>query len=126
MDVREVPVQVKGFGALPTTAVVDVAVLSGADRMKRAGVMLGWGLAVALVGLPIPIVHFFLVPGGLLAGMGLAANRLSQSEIIQRASGSCPFCGKEQAFAIMGRFRLPKGAHCEQCGRELTLDHEGR
>ena len=122
MEVREVPVQLKGFGAPPTTAVVNVAVLSGADRLKRAGVILGAAFGVALVALPIPIVHFILVPGSLLGGLVLAGNRLTVSEIFRHAAGPCPFCGTEQTFPLMGRFRLPKNAHCVNCGRNLSLE----
>lgn len=122
MELREVPVQVKGYGAPPSAAVVDIAVLSGADRLKRAGMIFGISLAVALIALPIPLVHLVLVPGALVAGFVLAGNRLSQSEIFRRAVGKCPFCGTEQTFPIMGRFRLPKSAHCIKCGRELSLE----
>lgn len=122
MELREVPVQVKGYGAPPSAAVVDIAVLSGADRLKRAGMIFGISLAVALIALPIPLVHLVLVPGALVAGFVLAGNRLSQSEIFRRAVGKCPFCGAEQTFPIMGRFRLPKSAHCNKCGRELSLE----
>ena len=122
MEVREFPVQVKGFGAPPTTAIVNVAVLSGADRFKRAAVMLGASVGVALVALPIPIVHFILVPGSLLAGIILAGNRLTMSEVFRRAAGRCPFCGTEQSFSVIGRFRLPKSAHCVNCGRILSLE----
>ncbi len=101
---------------------IDIAVLSGADRLKRAGVILGISLAVALIALPIPLVHLVLVPGALVAGFVLAGNRLTQSEIFRRAVGKCPFCGTEQTFPVMGRFRLPKGAHCVNCGRELSLE----
>ena len=62
MEVREIPIHVKGFGAPPTDAVVDIAVLSGADRLKRAGRTMGIALIVALIALPIPLVHFVLVP----------------------------------------------------------------
>lgn len=122
MELREIPVQVKGFGAPPTAAVVDIAVLSGADRLKRAGMIFGISLAVALIAIPIPLVHFVLVPGALVAGFVLAGNRLAQSEIFQRVVGKCPFCGTEQTFPIMGKFRLPKAAHCSNCGRELSVD----
>jgi hypothetical protein len=122
MEVREVPVQLKGFGAPPTNAVVDIAVLSGADRLKRAGSIVGVSLAVALIALPIPLVHFILVPGALVGGFALACNRLTQAEIFRRAQGRCPFCGTEQMFPIMGRFQLPKDAHCVKCGRRLSLE----
>ena len=125
MEVREVPVQVKGFGAPPTTAMADIAVLSGADRVKRAGVMLGGSLVVAAVALPIPLVHFILVPSALLSGLILAGNRLTQSEVFRSVVGRCPFCGTEQNFPIMGRFRLPKRAHCLSCGRDLSLEGQG-
>jgi hypothetical protein len=124
VEEREFPVQVKGFGAPPTTAVVNIAVLSGADRLKRAGVTLGAAFAVALIALPIPIVHFMLVPGSLLTGLILAGNRLTVSEIFRHAEGPCPFCGTEQAFPVMGRFRLPKRAHCMHCGRNLSLEDQ--
>ncbi|MGH7681731.1 MAG: hypothetical protein ACRENN_07055 [Candidatus Eiseniibacteriota bacterium] len=101
---------------------VDIAVLSGVDRLKRAGIILGISLAVALIAIPIPLVHFILVPGALIAGFILAGYRLTQSEIFQRVVGKCPFCGTEQTFPIMGKFRLPKGAYCSKCGRELSLD----
>lgn len=122
MEVREVPVQVKGFGAPPTDAVVAIAVLSGADRLKRAGSIVGISVAVALIALPIPLVHLILVPGALLGGIAMAGNRLTQSEIFRRAEGRCPFCGTDQTFPLMGRFRLPKDAHCVKCGRSLSLE----
>jgi hypothetical protein len=125
METREVPVQVKGFGAAPATAVVDIEVLSGSDRLKRAAWMLAVSVAVALIALPIPLVHFILVPGALLGGLLLAGNRLTVSEIFRRAVGRCPFCGTEQNFPVMGRFRLPKRAHCVECGRELSLEARG-
>lgn len=122
MDVRAVPVQVKGFGAPPASATADIAVLSGADRLKRAGVIFGIAMAVAIVALPIPLVHLVLVPGALLGGLILAGNRLRQSEIFRQVSGPCPFCGTEQTFQIMGRFRLPKTVYCNHCRRELVLE----
>jgi transcription elongation factor Elf1 len=63
-----------------------------------------------------------LVPGALLGGIALAGNRLTQSEIFQNASGTCPFCGKDQSFTILGRFRLPRETHCKECGRELSIE----
>ena len=122
MEVREVPVQVKGFGAPPAAAVVDIAVLSGADRVKRAGKIFGIAVIVAAIAIPIPLVHLVLIPGARLGGIVLAGNRLTQSEIFQHASGTCPFCGTEQAFTVMGRFSLPRETHCVKCGKELTID----
>ena len=99
--------------------------LSRPERLKRAAAVLGAGLAVALIALPIPIVHFVLVPGGLLLGVILAAVRLGQGEVFRAVQGRCPFCGVEQAFPVSGRFRLPREVHCANCRRSLSLEPVG-
>src|SRR5918996_4673647 len=107
MRTRELTLRLDAFGAPPTRARVEVAVLSPAERLKRAGVGFGVLLAVAVVALPIPVVHFVLVPGALLGAILLGAIRLRQGEVFRSVGGSCPLCGTEQAFAVTGRFRLP-------------------
>jgi hypothetical protein len=125
MEVRALDLPLKGFGAPATRARVKLAVLSKADRLRRAGIIFGWFLIAALIAVPIPLVHFVLVPGALLLGIGLAAGRLRQGEIFRQVEGRCPFCGAEQSFTVMGRFRLPKTLHCATCRRELVLEGAG-
>ncbi len=122
MERRRQELAVRGFGAQPTTAVVVLDILSRAERMKRAGAILGAGVIAALIALPIPLVHFVFVPGALIAGITMAAVRLRQEEVFRSAQGACPYCGAEQQFTIMGRFKLPKQLHCTSCQRQLTLD----
>jgi hypothetical protein len=113
----------RGFGVPPTSATLVVERLTPRQRLARAGAVFGLGIAAAAVALPIPIVHFVLVPGSLLAGMILAALRVTQREIVQSAEGSCPFCGTRQRLGLAGRkYRLPRRVHCSSCGRELDLD----
>jgi hypothetical protein len=93
--------------------------------MRAAAVAVG-GLVLALVALPIPLVHFVLVPAALLLGLGWAAVRLGQREIFASAEGACPFCGTEQRLGLAGRaFRLPRRVHCRPCRRELDLGGGG-
>lgn len=122
MEVRTLRLQLRAFGVPPTAAVVELNVLTPGERLKRAGIIFGIGLTAALIALPIPLVHLFFVPGALLAGTLIAAVRLRQDEIFRSAAGACPFCGAEQRFTVMGRFKLPKNLHCESCGRPLTLE----
>lgn len=122
MQSRVLDLPLKGTGAAPQTAHVEVAVLDPADRLKRAGMGLVAGLAVAVIALPIPIVHLILVPGGLIIGVALALRRLGQSETFRAAAGRCPYCGADQRFTLVGRFRLPKTVYCASCQRELYLD----
>lgn len=122
MEVRALELPLKGFGAPASQARVELAVLSRAERLRRAGLILGWFLLVALIAIPIPIVHFVLVPGSLILGIVLATGSLRHGELFRQAHGSCPFCGAEQSFTVMGRFRLPKTLHCATCHRALVLE----
>jgi hypothetical protein len=61
------------------------------------------------------------VPGGLTLGLIFALIRLRQSEVFRSVRGRCPFCGTEQSFTVMGRFRLPKDVICAKCHRRLEL-----
>jgi hypothetical protein len=124
MEVRTLRLPLKGFGEAPTAATVELLVLTPADRLKRAAVLFGVFVAVAVVALPIPIIHLFLVPGALLLGLMLSARRLGQAQVFRRVEGRCPFCGTEQAFSIMGPFRLPRQVHCAHCHRQLAIEEE--
>ena len=123
MTTRSITASLKGFGAPPTAAVVVVESLTTRRRLARAATVAGLGLAAAAIALPIPLVHFVLVPGSLLIGGILGAMRLAQREIFRSAQGPCPFCGTQQRLGLAGKsFRLPRRAHCTSCGRELDLE----
>jgi hypothetical protein len=122
VNTRTIELRLKGFGAPPGDARAEVAELTPAERLKRAGAMFGAFVAVAVVALPIPIVHFVLVPGGLLLAVALGGARLGQGRIFRGATGRCPFCGTEQQFSLFGRFRLPRRVDCVSCHRRLMLE----
>ena len=123
MTTRTLNVPLKGFGAPASNASVQLAVLDPGDRVKRAAVVFLAFLLVAVGAIPIPLVHFVLVPGSFLAGVLLAAVRLTQREIVQSAEGACPFCGTRQRLGLAGRkYRLPRRVHCSSCGQELDLE----
>lgn len=121
METRTQRLRLKGFGAPPADAEAELAVLSAPERLWRAGLTFGAFVALALIAIPIPVVHFVLVPGALLLGAGLAVVRLGQSEVFRGVEGRCPFCGTGQHFTVLGRFRLPRTVHCASCQRELEL-----
>jgi hypothetical protein len=106
---RSLEVPLKGFGAAPSRAELVIESLRLKDRMRRAA-------------LPIPLVHFVLVPGALVLGLVAGALRLNQREIIRSAEGSCPYCGTPQRLGLAGRvFRLPREVFCDKCRRPLDL-----
>jgi hypothetical protein len=122
MEVLSLELPLTGFGVPSKPAQVDLLDLNFTDRLKRAGTTFGLGVVLALIALPIPLVHFVLVPAALVLGAALALVRLRQSRIFRRAQGSCPFCGTEQSFTVMGKFKLPKKLSCSSCHRQLILE----
>ena len=62
-------------------------------------------------------------PGALLVGSVLALRRLGQGEVFRGAQGKCPFCGVQQSFTVLGRYRLPKQLYCSSCHRQLVLQN---
>jgi hypothetical protein len=122
MTSRTLEVPLKGFGSAPTEAQVVVETLDFRQRLLRGGAMMAAGLVLALIALPIPVVHFVLVPGALVLGLTLGTIRMGQREIFSLAEGTCPFCGTRQRLGLAGRvFRLPRRVHCRNCQRELDL-----
>jgi hypothetical protein len=111
----------RGPGAEARTARVEIGILDPADRLKRAALAFGAGLGVAIIAVPIPIVHLILVPGALLLGVVFGARRLAQGQTFQGGAGACPYCGTQQQFTVLGSFRLPKTVYCSACQRELYL-----
>lgn len=122
MEVRTVELDLRGFGAPPARAVAELEILNRRERLKRAAVILAAGVVAALIALPIPLVHFVFVPGALVTGATLAILRLRRGEVFRGVNASCPFCGKEQRFTVMGRFKLPRTLHCEACHHQLVLE----
>lgn len=125
MAKRALTAPLKGFGSPATVAHVEVETLTLQQRVVRSLVIIGLATGLAVVALPIPLVHFVLVPASLILGLVMGMNRFRQREIFLLARGSCPFCGTEQRLGLAGRaFRLPRQVHCKNCGRALHLGGE--
>ena len=122
MNTQSLEVPLKGFGAAPTLAQLVVENLTAGERVRRAAIALAAGAALASIALPIPLVHFVLVPGALLLGLIFATIRLNQRQVIRSAEGACPYCGTHQRLGLAGRvFRLPREVFCDKCRRPLDL-----
>ncbi|HEU5041129.1 MAG TPA: hypothetical protein VFT84_09930 [Gemmatimonadales bacterium] len=127
MSSRTLGVPLKGFGCAATEVRVVVAELTPRHRVVRAGSVFAAGVVAALIALPIPLVHFMLVPGALLGGIGFAVMRLRHREIFELAEGACPCCGSVRRLGLAGRvFRLPRTVHCSACHRSLELGTDPR
>jgi hypothetical protein len=102
MDAKEESViyRLTLFDFPKTDAVATIRHFGPGERMRRA---LKWGGALfglAVVSVFLPIAHFVLVPGFLIAAIVFFARRLGQARKIEKVVGRCPRCGLEQEFEL--------------------------
>jgi hypothetical protein len=123
MQRQQVQLPLKGFGTETSQAEVEVGTLTGAERLRRGATPPAIGLGVAILVLPIPIIHLAVPPLALVGGVVLGVRRALQRRIFAAAHGPCPFCGVEQTFGLTGAaYRLPRDLKCRSCGKLLTLE----
>lgn len=114
---------ITGIGTPTLPATTEVRTLSAPERLRRAALAPALGVGVALIVLPIPIVHLFVPPLALIGGVAVGVRRLGQRELFVSVRGTCPCCGTEQSFGLSGaRYRVPQELKCRSCLQLLQLD----
>ncbi len=110
------------IGHPPTVAALSVRRRDKAQRTARALKTLGacWGLAVLAV--LVPVLHFVLVPGLLIAGPVMALARLRERVTVLEVSGPCPGCGAPMKLAVNQPVSTRMGLRCEACHRAIDLE----
>ncbi len=95
-----------------TTGTLHYVAYTQKELMGRAWKALGlfWGLAIITVF--IPLAHFFLVPGFLIAGPVVAYSRYRAKDVMESASGQCPTCHEESIILLEASDQLPKWTYC--------------
>ena len=121
----QVPITLRFWDKPPTQGTAVILERSFVQRMQRALVQLVifWGLA--LVSLFIPIAHFVLVPGFLIAGVIAAQRQVKEEQTLLTASGPCPRCESEQKFSPNSRFEPGMKLQCPGCKNDLVLSTAG-
>ncbi len=91
------------------------------ERTARAIKILAimWGLAV--VTLFIPLAHFILVPGFLIAGPVIAYKRYQMAEHPSSADGHCPTCNQPSSIHLEPSDTLPMWVYCSVNNDPLQL-----
>lgn len=104
----------------PTDGTVEVVTFDAKARSRRALKALGmcWGGAVLCV--PIPIIHFTVLPSLLIAGLVLFFRISGQSSQILGGAGTCPECGKTFRIAKADH-RFPMDELCEHCRSSVSI-----
>jgi hypothetical protein len=122
VNLRTETLPLEGFGVKPTKAQVEIQVLTSRERLKRGAMGPALGFGMALVTLPIPLVHLFFPAAALIAGVVFGVRRGLTRELFHRATGPCPFCGAEQRLGLTGSsYRVPHAVKCSECLQPLTL-----
>ena len=89
-------------------------------RFKRASKVLAISWGIAILCILIPVLHFVLVPGGLLVGLFLFYRQISFHEMANGGTISCPKCNHEHQV-VKEPFNWPKRENCPYCDAELIL-----
>jgi hypothetical protein len=95
------------------------------DRVKRALQRLGFFWLLAGITLFIPIAHFVLVPGFLIAGPVMAYLTYRTEAVRNHTTGTCPVCGEAVTLAMDAKDNLPKWTYCPSCNAPLQISERG-
>lgn len=107
-------------GETVSTGTVEVVNYSASERRQRALIVFLIGISLSTVSVVVPILHFLLVPLGLVITILLTKNRLKTESIITSGTGTCPAC--QAPFQIMKRkYHFPFTDVCEKCSRIINI-----
>jgi len=96
-------------------------VYSAGERTQRALLRLAVLWLLAGVSLFIPLAHFVLVPGFLIAGPVLAVMVYRSAQARDRVEGRCPACGAEITIKLEASDEIPKWTYCPACNAALEI-----
>lgn len=118
---KSIPTVIHGYPGKPnTTGTVNIAIFSSEERLKRSLKILGmcWGIAILCV--PIPLIHFTVLPAALIAGVVLFFRTLKQESLVTGGQGTCPECGK--IFTVgKATNKFPLNEMCEHCQTSVEI-----
>ncbi|MDH5644294.1 MAG: hypothetical protein OEY63_08840 [Gemmatimonadota bacterium] len=115
------PVKFHGYGDSFSTGTAVVVSFDKNARVRRAVryALILW--AIALGGAFIPVAHFLIVPVFGIAGFVILFRTLKTNRTIKAIRGTCPDCGKVQAFEHLGDSEIPREISCAGCMRTLSV-----
>lgn len=120
---RDVPVELHIFGLSRQAGTVRER--DPAERTARALKAAGVCVALAAVSILLPIAHFVLVPGFLVAAPIVALRRLREGASIVGLTGTCPRCDEERSFEAKGAFKPGIRTSCPVCSFAIGVEAAG-
>lgn len=93
-------------------------------RLLRAAKRWGALWALAIVSVVVPVAHFILVPGFLIAGPISAFARYRQKSGVVAGEGPCPSCGVSLTIGARAD-SWPFVEHCPSCHSSVWIEKIG-
>lgn len=118
---RGAAVLLKGYDEVTTHGELRVQEWNKRERILRALKFGGACLGLAIVSIILPLLHFVLVPGLLLAGPIVAFFVLRQEAVVLGGKGTCPYCKKTMKI-VRSAPRFPISDMCEHCHKSVTIE----
>lgn len=119
-SLQEVEVRLVGSNNQETSGRVKIQSWDSKARLKRALKTLGISWVCGICSLPLPPVHWVLVPGFILGGPFVAMYIYGQAQMILSGEGACPNCG--QPFTVAkGEPQFPLSDVCDKCHSQVTV-----
>ncbi len=115
---RPIQVEVRGQGGYTVTGTLFIDSLTAGARARRALRTFAILFGLAVVSVPIPPIHWLLVPGFLIASIVMFFVRLATPELL-RGDVPCPKC--HTTFPLESQPPTwPLDLTCHQCKAQLT------
>jgi len=95
-----------------TIGQLHITTYSQQERTTRAIKMLALMWTFAIITVFIPLAHFVLVPGFLIAGPVIAYKRYQTAEHPSNADGECPTCKQPSSIHLEPSDTLPMWTYC--------------
>ena len=99
----------------------QISCLSSKQRLTRALKAALFGLGLAIVALPIPGVHFVLVPAFLIFAFYNGLRKFKEAMSLDLTLVNCPCCQKNLNESMIYFSQEPIRSYCFNCRSQLTL-----
>lgn len=121
-NTKQLGVEFQTLSGASSFGTLDILELGIGRRFFRSGLALVGCLFLTLLMIGVPLLHFILVPAGLIISLVVGGRVFSRKELIAGGRGPCPKC--QAAVVIFKRsLKLPFQECCEHCRKEFTVQY---
>lgn len=99
----------------------QITELTSSERALRALKKGSIFFGIALLTIPVPMLHFILVPTFLLLSIGFFATTMAERQVVTKFEGPCPKC--KTPIVMTGVFKISGTKEtCHSCRQLLKIE----